>query len=60
MFTKREEYWLPELKGWTGIEYRDIVVLVGLILLGVGLGLFHLWISLTVVGVIVVLLGIWR
>lgn len=53
-------YWLRELKGWTGIEYSDIVVLIGLALTGIGLWMFLPWISLTVVGVIILLLSIRR
>ena len=60
MYMKQGGYCLLKLKGWGGIEYRDVVVLVGLIFLGSGLWLFHPWISLTVIGVIIILLGIWR
>ena len=42
------------------MEYQDVVVLTGLALLGVGLWMFNPWVSLTVVGAIVVFLGIWR
>ena len=59
-YTKQGGYCLLKPKGWTGIEYSDVVVLIGLVLLGVGLWLFHPWISLTVIGIIIVLLGIWR
>lgn len=57
---KRGGYCLPKLHGWTGVEYADIVILIGLSVMGVGLGMIHLGVSLTVVGAIIILLGIRR
>lgn len=57
---KRGGYCLPKLRGWTGVEYADIVILIGLSVMGVGLGMIHLGAGLTVVGAVITLLGIRR
>jgi hypothetical protein len=57
---KPEVYCLFKLNGWTGIEYSDVVVLVGLGFIGVGLWMFAPWVSLTTLGTLILLLSIRR
>jgi len=41
------------------VSFNDILVVAGLIMIGVGLWLYRPWISLSVLGVILMLMGVY-